>query len=61
VIRKNYKEKLPQVNLGLIYSQKHALPIYYAIHQGSIVDVNTLKKQNYLFEKIRIKAICFCA
>ena len=53
------KEKLPQVNLGLIYSQKHALPIYYAIHQGSIVDVNTLKNKITYLKKFGLKQFVF--
>ena len=37
------KEKLPQLNMGLVFSETHALPIHYQIYPGSIVDVTTLK------------------
>ena len=37
------KENLPQINLGIVYSTKHSLPIHYFQFPGSIVDVSTLK------------------
>jgi transposase len=37
------KEKLPQINLGIIYGRESKLPLYYTIYQGSIPDTKTLK------------------
>jgi transposase len=37
------QESLPQLNMGVVFSQTHELPIYYQIYPGSIVDVTTLK------------------
>jgi transposase len=36
-------EKLPQINLGLLYGQDSKLPAYYRKLPGSISDVSTLK------------------
>ena len=36
-------EKLPQINLGMLYGQESRLPAYYRRLQGSISDVSTLK------------------
>jgi len=43
------KEKLQQINIGLVYGGSSQLPLYYRIYQGSITDVTTLtniKKYN---------------
>jgi len=37
------KEKLPQVNLAMLYGQKSGLPAYYRRIQGNITDVSALK------------------
>ena len=37
------KEKLPQINLGMIYGRENKLPLYYTIYQGNIPDTKTLK------------------
>ena len=37
------KEKLPQINFGLVFGQPSLLPIFYNIYQGSIRDVSTLQ------------------
>ena len=37
------KEKLPQINMGLVCSEDSELPIYYKIYPGSISDVSTLE------------------
>ncbi len=37
------KEKLPQLNIGLVYCKESSLPIYYQTHAGSLPDVKTLK------------------
>lgn len=36
------KDQLAQLNIGLVCCQQTGLPIYYRLHQGSIVDVTTL-------------------
>jgi transposase len=36
-------EKLPQLNLGILYAQHANLPVYYRLYPGSIRDVSTLK------------------
>ena len=35
-------ERLPQINLGVIFSEDNNLPLYYKTYQGSIPDVKTL-------------------
>jgi transposase len=37
------KEKLPQINLAMLYGQKSGLPAYYRRMPGNITDVTTLK------------------
>lgn len=37
------KEKLPQINMGVMCDIKTGIPVYYRTHPGSIVDVTTLK------------------
>ena len=37
-------EKLPQINIGMLFGQKSKLPICYKRMPGSITDVSTLKK-----------------
>lgn len=37
------KEKLRQINLGIVYGGSNQLPLYYQIYQGSITDVTTIR------------------
>jgi len=37
------RESLPQINLGVIYGEPSALPLFYSLYPGSIHDVTTLK------------------
>jgi len=37
------KERLPQINMGVVCDMKSGLPVYYRMHPGSIVDVTTLR------------------
>jgi transposase len=37
------REKLPQLNVGVIYAEQANLPLYYRVYPGSIPDVSTLK------------------
>jgi len=36
------REKLPQINFGIIYGEPSALPLFYTLYPGSIKDVTTL-------------------
>lgn len=36
-------EKLPQINLGMLFGEKSALPIFYNLYPGSIKDVSMLE------------------
>lgn len=36
-------EALEQLNMGVVFSEAHGLPMYYHVYPGSIVDVTTLK------------------
>jgi len=36
-------ENLPQINLGVVYTEDTNFPLYYQIYPGSISDVSTLK------------------
>ena len=38
------KEKLPQINIGMLYSKDTKLPLWYDVTQGSISDVSTLNR-----------------
>jgi transposase len=46
------KEKLPQVNLAMVYGQKSHLPVMYRILPGSITDVKTLSALLETFKKL---------
>ncbi|KKL12074.1 hypothetical protein LCGC14_2539390, partial [marine sediment metagenome] len=37
------KEKLPQINFGVIYGEPFSLPLFYTKYPGSIPDVKTLQ------------------
>jgi len=37
------KENLPQINMGIVYSQDNHVPLWYNIFAGSVVDVSTLR------------------
>ena len=48
-------EKLPQLNLGMLFGQKSVLPIYYHRVPGSINDVSTLHNMMLTFKALKIK------
>ncbi len=49
-------ETLPQVNIGMIYSDDNELPLGYRIYQGSIGDVSTLKNLlSYIKKDLQLK------
>jgi len=48
-------ESLPQINIGVLYSQETQLPLSYRIYQGSISDVSTLKKEIKHIKELGVK------
>ena len=52
-------ENLPQVNLGVVYSDKKKLPLFYKTYQGSIKDVSTLKNISNEVSVMGISKIVF--
>jgi len=48
-------ESLPQINIGVLYSQETQLPLSYRIYQGSISDVSTLKKEINHIKELGVK------
>ena len=53
------KEKLPQINLGMLFGQSSLLPIFYNIYQGSIRDVSTLKNMIKFIEHLELERVTF--
>ena len=53
------KEKLPQINLGVIVGQPSHLPLAYRIYPGSIADVSTLRNIILLLEELKVKDFTF--
>jgi len=53
------KEKLPQINLGIIIGEPSSLPIFYNIYQGSIQDVSTLENILNFIEHFELENIIF--
>ena len=49
------REKLPQLNFGLVYTAKEQLPIMYRLIHGSIPDVSTLQGTSRLLEEYGLK------
>src|SRR5271155_4077656 len=49
------KEKLPQLNLGVLFSQKGRLPVYYERTPRNITDVSTLHTLLKNFKSLEIK------
>jgi len=52
-------EKLPQLNLAMLFSQMSALPVYYHRVPGSINDVSTLHNLMLTFKKLDVKRLHF--
>ena len=48
-------ENLPQINMGMVCCQEKALPFFYSILPGSIVDVATLKNQVKYLDVLELK------
>ena len=53
------KEKLPQINLGVIYGEPLSLPLFYSIYPGSIPDVSTLRNTLTLTAHMGLKGVTF--
>lgn len=53
------REKLPQINLAMLYGQQSRMPVYYRHLPGNISDVTTLKKTMQLLDYAGIKRLCF--
>ena len=53
------KEKLPQINLGMVFGQPSLLPIFYSLYQGSIRDVSTLKNILEFLSDFKLKNVTF--
>ena len=51
------KEKLPQLNLAMLFGQKSALPVYYHRVPGSINDVSTLRNIVLTFKALKVKRL----
>jgi len=49
------KEKLPQLNLAMLYGQKSQLPLYYHRTPGNITDVTTLHNLLKTFKAMELK------
>jgi transposase len=49
------KEKLPQLNLGVLFGQKGRLPVYYERTPGNITDVSTLHTLLKNFKALEVK------
>lgn len=50
-------EKLPQINLAMLFGQLSCLPLYYHQMPGNITDVSTLHNLLKTFKALNIKAI----
>ncbi len=53
------KEKLSQVNFGLVFGQPSLLPIFYHIYQGSIRDVSTLQNVLEFLGDFKLRNVTF--
>ena len=53
------KEKLPQINLGMVFGQPSLVPIFYNLYQGSIRDVSTLKNILEFLSDFKLKNVTF--
>ncbi len=53
------KEKLKQVNMGLIYGKNSNVPLSYNFNQGSISDVSTLKKTMEFNNELGLKEVLY--
>lgn len=52
------QEKLPQINLAMVYGQKSLLPVTFRTLPGSLTDVRSLPKLLEHFDKLEYPCIC---
>jgi transposase len=52
-------EKLPQINLGVVFDENSKMPLHYQIYPGSIHDVSTLSNTLKYLELYGLKDIIF--
>ena len=50
-------EKLPQLNLAMLFGQKSRVPVYYHRIPGNITDVQTMTNLLETFKKLEIKSL----
>jgi len=53
------KEKLAQLNMGVVFCSKNTLPVFYTLYPGSIVDVKTLKNCIAYLKDLGLKKFMF--
>ncbi|MBW2334517.1 MAG: transposase, partial [Deltaproteobacteria bacterium] len=53
------KERLPQINFGVIYGEPSSLPLFYTRYPGSIPDVRTLYNMVEYLEWLELSKILF--
>ena len=53
------KEKLPQLNLAMLFGQKSGLPAYYQRTPGNITDVTTVHNLLKTFKALEVKSLNF--
>jgi transposase len=51
------KDKLPQLNLAVLFGQKGRLPVYYERMPGNITDVTTLRNILKTFKALEVKTL----
>lgn len=51
------KEKLPQLNLAMLFGQKSGLPVYFQRIPGNITDVTTLRNLLKSFKAMELKSL----
>ena len=52
-------DRLPQVNLGVVYAEQAHLPLYYQLYPGSIHDVSTLSNMLQYLEALALTPSLF--
>ncbi len=53
------KERLPQINFGMVFGQPSMLPLFYNVYQGSIRDVSTLKNILKFLGHFKLSTVTF--
>ena len=53
------KEKLPQINFGVIYGEPYSLPLFYDRYPGSIPDVKTLQNMVEYLDRLKLSKTLF--